>query len=144
MVQDAPVQTDGTCRWCRGPITNRRRRTFCSENCVHQYRIRSSATCGIVIIAHDQDTCATCCLHGTRACAVGAASTQRSWRGTCEPLWDQYGALLNGCRSNRTDVDVSMLISTDDCSAGSTLMTRTGTNGNGVEDCGTQITSWRS
>lgn len=41
-------------------------------------------------------------------------------------------------------MDVSMLINIDDCSVGSTLMTRTGTNGNGVEDYGTQITNWRS
>lgn len=29
------------CRWCRGPVTPPRR-TFCSDGCVHEWKIRSS------------------------------------------------------------------------------------------------------
>lgn len=31
---DAPPRQDGTCRWCCTEITNARRRTFCSDDCV--------------------------------------------------------------------------------------------------------------
>ena len=35
---------DGTCRWCKTPNIPKPRRTFCSEECVHEYRIRTSGS----------------------------------------------------------------------------------------------------
>jgi 5-methylcytosine-specific restriction protein A len=41
-----PVDEDGyrCCRYCNQPIKEKRRRTFCSADCVDQYRIRSSGS----------------------------------------------------------------------------------------------------
>lgn len=54
---------DGTtlCRWCRGPITEKRRRTFCSDDCVHEHKIRSDP--GYVrsqVFKRDHGICAEC------------------------------------------------------------------------------------
>ncbi len=49
------------CRWCRLEILARRRRTFCSDFCVHQWRLRSDP--GYLreeVFARDRGICALC------------------------------------------------------------------------------------
>jgi 5-methylcytosine-specific restriction enzyme A len=43
---ELPVDENGyrCCRYCNGPITASRRRTFCSDKCVDSHRIRSSGS----------------------------------------------------------------------------------------------------
>jgi 5-methylcytosine-specific restriction protein A len=39
-----PIRNDAgdpVCRWCRGPVV-KPRRTFCSDGCVHEWKVRSS------------------------------------------------------------------------------------------------------
>lgn len=42
-----PVKKDETgqslCRWCNEPVTEKRRRTWCSDKCVEEYRIATDA-----------------------------------------------------------------------------------------------------
>lgn len=49
------------CRWCQMEILARRRRTFCSDFCVHQWRLRSDP--GYLrdqVFARDRGICALC------------------------------------------------------------------------------------
>lgn len=49
------------CRWCDLEILNRRRRTFCSEYCVHQWRLRTDP--GYLrdqVFTRDRGVCALC------------------------------------------------------------------------------------
>jgi len=49
------------CRWCRMEILKKRRRTFCSDFCVHQWRLRSDP--GYLrdqVFARDRGVCALC------------------------------------------------------------------------------------
>ena len=49
------------CRWCQLEILARRRRTFCSDYCVHQWRLRSDP--GYLrdqVFARDRGVCALC------------------------------------------------------------------------------------
>ena len=49
------------CRWCRLEILAARRRTFCSDYCVHQWRLRSDP--GYLreqVFVRDQGICALC------------------------------------------------------------------------------------
>jgi 5-methylcytosine-specific restriction enzyme A len=49
------------CRWCLMEILAKRRRTFCSEFCVHQWRLRSDP--GYLrdqVLARDRGVCALC------------------------------------------------------------------------------------
>jgi 5-methylcytosine-specific restriction protein A len=49
------------CRWCQLEILNRRRRTFCSDYCVHQHRLRTDP--GYLrdqVFARDHGICALC------------------------------------------------------------------------------------
>ena len=49
------------CRWCQLEILARRRRTFCSEYCVHQWRLRSDP--GYLrdqVFARDHGVCSLC------------------------------------------------------------------------------------
>lgn len=48
------------CRWCQGPIP-RRRRTFCSDACVHEWKLRSNP--GYLrekVFERDRGVCAGC------------------------------------------------------------------------------------
>jgi 5-methylcytosine-specific restriction protein A len=48
------------CRWCRGEVTGRRR-TFCSDACVHEWRLRSSASyLRECVFERDRGICAIC------------------------------------------------------------------------------------
>jgi 5-methylcytosine-specific restriction protein A len=60
---DAEVGPHGRplCRWCRMEILAKRRRTFCSDFCVHQWRLRSDP--GYLrdqVFARDRGVCALC------------------------------------------------------------------------------------
>lgn len=49
------------CRWCELEIVAKRRRTFCSEYCVHQWRLRTDP--GYLrdqVFARDRGRCAVC------------------------------------------------------------------------------------
>ena len=49
------------CRWCQLEILARRRRTFCSDYCVHQHRLRTDP--GYLrdqVLARDRGVCSTC------------------------------------------------------------------------------------
>ena len=61
--QPLPTGPNGLplCRWCQLEILSRRRRTFCSEFCVHQWRLRSDP--GYLrdqVFARDRGICAIC------------------------------------------------------------------------------------
>jgi 5-methylcytosine-specific restriction protein A len=61
--ESLPVGPNGLplCRWCMLEILAKRRRTFCSDYCVHQWRMRSDA--GYVrelVFARDLGVCALC------------------------------------------------------------------------------------
>lgn len=61
--ESLPVGPNGSplCRWCQLEILARRRRTFCSDYCVHQWRMRSDP--GYVrelVFARDRGVCALC------------------------------------------------------------------------------------
>ena len=59
------------CRWCELEVLSRRRRTFCSAFCVHQWRLRSDP--GYLreqVFARDRGVCAAC---GADTVAIYAA-----------------------------------------------------------------------
>ena len=79
------------CRWCDLEILARRRRTFCSDFCVHQWRLRSDP--GYLrnqVFARDKGRCAVC---AADTLAIFAA-LQRS-RGTAR----QEGLRIYGMRT---------------------------------------------
>jgi 5-methylcytosine-specific restriction enzyme A len=48
------------CRWCKGVVSGRRR-TFCSDACVHEWRLRSSPTyLRTCVFTRDRGICALC------------------------------------------------------------------------------------
>ena len=48
------------CRWCKGAVSGRRR-TFCSDACVHEWRLRSSTSyLRDCILERDRGICAIC------------------------------------------------------------------------------------
>lgn len=48
------------CRWCKG-VVGGRRRTFCSDACVHEWRLRSSPTyLRECVFERDKGVCALC------------------------------------------------------------------------------------
>ena len=60
---DLPIGPNGLplCRWCDLEILARRRRTFCSDYCVHQWRLRTDP--GYLrdqVFARDRGRCAVC------------------------------------------------------------------------------------
>jgi 5-methylcytosine-specific restriction protein A len=75
------------CRWCRLEILAKRRRTFCSEYCVHQWRLRSDP--GYLrdhVFARDRGMCHLC---GTDTVAAYAAlkRSRGAARATSLELW---------------------------------------------------------
>jgi len=54
------TRVKGPCRWCKGEVRGRRR-TFCSDVCVHEWRLRSSTSyLRECVYARDQGICAFC------------------------------------------------------------------------------------
>ena len=52
---------DGTCRYCHSPNIPKPRRTFCSAECVHQYRLRTSGNyIREQIYKRDKGICSLC------------------------------------------------------------------------------------
>lgn len=50
----------GPCRWCKGAVSGRRR-TFCSDACVHEWRLRSSTSyLRECVFERDRGICAIC------------------------------------------------------------------------------------
>ena len=50
----------GPCRWCKGAVAGRRR-TFCSDGCVHEWRLRSSTSyLRKCVLERDRGICALC------------------------------------------------------------------------------------
>lgn len=50
----------GLCRWCGVEVTGRRR-TFCSDACVHEWRLRSSTSyLRECVLARDRGICTAC------------------------------------------------------------------------------------
>lgn len=48
------------CRWCKSPVSGRRR-TFCSDACVHEWRLRSSSSyLRECVFERDGGVCAIC------------------------------------------------------------------------------------
>lgn len=59
-----PARKDETgtwrCRWCEGPCPGRKR-SFCSEECVHQWRLRTDTMyLRAQVFARDRGVCAVC------------------------------------------------------------------------------------
>ena len=54
------VERRAWCRWCKEAVSGRRR-TFCSDACVHEWRLRSSASyLRECVLARDRGICAVC------------------------------------------------------------------------------------
>jgi len=73
------------CRWCQLEILARRRRTFCSEYCVHQWRLRSDP--GYLrdqVFARDRGICTACGKARAEALALWGLKTVQARRS----LWD--------------------------------------------------------
>lgn len=65
------------CRWCELEIVAKRRRTFCSDYCVHQWRLRTNP--GYLrdqVFARDRGRCAVCQID-----SVGAYAALKRARG---------------------------------------------------------------
>lgn len=50
----------GTCRWCRQPVTDSRRKTWCSKACVDEYRSHSANGQRRSVFKRDLGICAGC------------------------------------------------------------------------------------
>ena len=61
--------TKGTCRWCGLDVTrlNPRRKTFCCDACVHEWKLRSDPTyLGMEIFKRDRGICSECGVNTVR------------------------------------------------------------------------------
>ena len=79
------------CRWCELEIVARRRRTFCSDGCVHQHRLRTDP--GYLrdqVLARDHGICALC-----RADTLAIYAALKRSRGTARAA----GLSLYGMRT---------------------------------------------
>ncbi len=90
------------CRWCDLEILARRRRTFCSEYCVHQWRLRTDP--GYLreqVLARDGGVCAGCEID-----AIGAYKALKRARGAArEAGLRLYGMKSIGSRRSLWDAD---------------------------------------
>ena len=83
------------CRWCGVEVTGRRR-TFCSDACVHEWRLRSSSSyLRDCVFKRDRGVCALCSLDTTKLPRRGKRRRARS-------LWeaDHIVAIREGGDSN--------------------------------------------
>ena len=56
-----PTSGRPLCRWCNQPVTEKRRQTFCSEACVHEWKMRSNAQyVRRKVEARDRGVCGLC------------------------------------------------------------------------------------
>ena len=69
------------CRWCRGQV-QRPRRTFCSDGCVHEWKIRSSPWyVRREVKKRDKGTC--------RLCGLNVVKAHREWTRAKPPASDR-------------------------------------------------------
>ena len=69
------------CRWCRGPVPPPRR-TFCSDACVHEWKIRSSPWyVRREVKKRDKGIC--------RICGMNVLKAHRAWRAAKPPAVDR-------------------------------------------------------
>lgn len=69
------------CRWCRGPVA-RPRRTFCSDACVHEWKIRSSPWyVRKQVKKRDKGTC--------QLCGFNVVKAHREWTRSKPPASDK-------------------------------------------------------
>ena len=90
------------CRWCELEILARRRRTFCSAFCVHQWRLRTDP--GYLrdqVFARDRGLCATC---GADTIAIYAALKRARGRARVAGL-SLYGLASIHARRSLWDAD---------------------------------------
>lgn len=90
------------CRWCELEILARRRRTFCSEFCVHQWRLRSDP--GYLrdqVFARDRGVCALCAADTVRI----FAALKRSRGQAREQGLRLFGMSTIGARRSLWDAD---------------------------------------
>ena len=89
------------CRWCRMEILAKRRRTFCSDYCVHQWRLRSDA--GYLreqVLLRDQGVCALCGTDTVAEYARVVAESGEGEGGVAGGLGDAVGGgkkIVVGC-----------------------------------------------
>jgi 5-methylcytosine-specific restriction protein A len=90
------------CRWCRMEILAKRRRTFCSDFCVHQWRLRSDP--GYLrdqVFARDRGVCALC-----ETDTVAAYAELKRSRGRArEEALEVWGMKSVGARRSLWDAD---------------------------------------
>ena len=101
---ELPVGAGGRplCRWCQLEIAARRRRTFCSAYCVHQWRLRSDP--GYLreqVFMRDRGVCALC---ATDTVAAQAALKRSRGRVRAEAL-EMWGLRSVGVRRSLWDAD---------------------------------------
>jgi 5-methylcytosine-specific restriction enzyme A len=90
------------CRWCQLEITAARRRTFCSEFCVHQWRLRSDP--GYLreqVFLRDRGVCSLCSTDTLRA----LRELKRSRGGSREALLAMWGLRSVSQRRSLWDAD---------------------------------------
>ena len=69
------------CRWCHGPV-KKPRRTFCSDPCVHEWRIRSSPSyVRKEVKKRDRGVC--------QSCGFDVRAAERTWRHLKPPGTDR-------------------------------------------------------
>ncbi len=99
---DAQGEGRRLCRWCQLEILAPRRRTFCSEFCVHQWRLRSDP--GYLrdqVFARDHGVCALC-----ETDTVAAFAALKRSRGTArEELLTMWGLRSVHARRSLWDAD---------------------------------------
>lgn len=101
-VEEAGPNGRPLCRWCRLEILAKRRRTFCSEYCVHQWRLRSDP--GYLrdqVFLRDKGVCALC---GTDTVAAYAELKRSRGRVRAE-LLEVWGMKSVTARRSLWDAD---------------------------------------
>lgn len=80
-VPDRNAAGEPICRWCR-TVVRPPRRTFCSDPCVHEWRVRTDLTyVREQVFARDQGTC--------QLCRTELRSAERRWRRQQPPPHDR-------------------------------------------------------
>ena len=90
------------CRWCRMEILAKRRRTFCSDFCVHQWRLRSDP--GYLrdqVFARDRGICVLC----ETDTVVAYAELKRSRGRAREEALEVWGMKSVAARRSLWDAD---------------------------------------
>ena len=85
------------CRWCRGPVA-KPRRTFCSDACVHEWRVRSSPSyVRKEVKKRDKGVC--------QLCGFDVRAAERTWRQQKPPGTDRRARKLWRAAKPRWEAD---------------------------------------